>query len=263
MDDASHMCSGLLPAHSGPWGMHGCCSQGNVALGIFLTVATNVVGVVIIPLWLKATLSAGVQGVDGARGRARVGTPRAPDPVQPPSHLADETVNRPSSPPPAPPPPPRPGLAADLNISYLDIFVKLLLSFFVPTVIGKVCATVCVLLGTYAPCGRGRHACIGCSAAPPLCCREVGLLPASQCSGLVHARVRTAAPPRRCAVQLVREYVPGVLPLTREYKVTLSIISNTNLALLIWQTISGAQEQIVNTSFGERPQTRGPPARRR
>jgi hypothetical protein len=31
-----------------------------------------------------------------------------------------------------------PGCPADLNIDFLDIFVKLLLSFFVPTVIGKV-----------------------------------------------------------------------------------------------------------------------------
>lgn len=34
-------------------------------------------------------------------------------------------------------------------------------------------------------------------------------------------------------------------------QVSISIISNTNLALLIWQTMSGAQAQIVSTSFGE------------
>ncbi len=33
-------------------------------------------------------------------------------------------------------------------------------------------------------------------------------------------------------------------------RVSLSIFSNTNLALLIWQTLSGGRDQIVNTSFG-------------
>ncbi|KAK9817989.1 hypothetical protein WJX72_005394 [[Myrmecia] bisecta] len=64
-------------------------AKGNVALAIFLTVATNVLGVVLIPLWLKALLSGGAAGTE------------------------------------------------NLNIDYLDIFVKLLISFFVPTVCGK------------------------------------------------------------------------------------------------------------------------------
>ena len=34
------------------------------------------------------------------------------------------------------------------------------------------------------------------------------------------------------------------------HKQALSIISNTNLALLIWQTLSSAQDIIVNTTFG-------------
>jgi hypothetical protein len=63
--------------------------QGNVALAILLTVVTNVLGVAVIPLWLKATLTEGRGGVE------------------------------------------------QLQINFLDIFVKLLLSFFVPTVIGK------------------------------------------------------------------------------------------------------------------------------
>lgn len=63
--------------------------QGNVALAIFLTVGTNLLGVILIPLWLKALLSSGAPGVE------------------------------------------------DLNVDFVDIFVKLLISFLVPTVIGK------------------------------------------------------------------------------------------------------------------------------
>eukprot|EP00879_Flechtneria_rotunda_P008696 GHRR01009109.1.p2 GENE.GHRR01009109.1~~GHRR01009109.1.p2 ORF type:complete len:214 (+),score=39.85 GHRR01009109.1:147-788(+) len=64
-------------------------AKGNVGLAIFLTVASNVVGVVFVPLWLKAMLSTGSSGIQ---------------------HL-------------------------DINIA--DIFVKLVLSNFVPTVLGK------------------------------------------------------------------------------------------------------------------------------
>lgn len=70
-------------------------AQGNVALAIFLTVSTNVLGVVLVPLWLKAVLSGDSAGVEG------------------------------------------------LSINFLDIFVKLLISFFVPTVIGKALRELC------------------------------------------------------------------------------------------------------------------------
>ncbi|KIZ06026.1 hypothetical protein MNEG_1933 [Monoraphidium neglectum] len=113
-------------------------AKGNVALAILLTVASNVLGVVVIPGWLQATLRVGKGGVE------------------------------------------------DLRINFVDIFVKLLLSFFVPTAIGK---------------------------------------------GL-----RELSPPARRFAQA--------------HKQALGIISNTNLALLIWQTLSSAQEIIVNTSFG-------------
>lgn len=65
-------------------------ARGNVGLAIFATVASNVLGVLIIPLWLKAMLSSGSSGI------------------------------------------------AKLDISYVDIFVKLLISFFVPSMVGKV-----------------------------------------------------------------------------------------------------------------------------
>lgn len=65
-------------------------ARGNVGLAIFATVASNVLGVLGIPLWLKVMLSSGSSGV------------------------------------------------AKLDISYVDIFVKLLISFFVPSVVGKV-----------------------------------------------------------------------------------------------------------------------------
>jgi sodium/bile acid cotransporter 7 len=61
-----------------------------VALAIFLTVGTNILGVVLIPLWLRAVLSGAQTGVQ------------------------------------------------KLNISYLDLFLKLLLSFSIPTAIGKI-----------------------------------------------------------------------------------------------------------------------------
>ncbi|KAI8463222.1 MAG: SBF-like CPA transporter family-domain-containing protein [Monoraphidium minutum] len=78
------------------------------------------------------------------------------------------------------------GGVEDVTISFLDIFVKLLLSFFVPTAIGKALRELC-------------------------------------------------PPARRFATA---------------HKTGLSVLSNTNLALLIWQTLSSAREIIVSTSFG-------------
>lgn len=113
-------------------------AKGNEALAIFLTVASNVIGVALVPLWVKVMLSSSAAGVE------------------------------------------------NITIDVADIFVKLLISNLVPTVIGK----------------------------------------------------------------LVREFVPGALKFVRNHKVMLSLISNTNLAFIIWQTISGAQHEIVTTYFG-------------
>lgn len=74
----------------------------------------------------------------------------------------------------------------DLNINFVDIFVKLLISNLAPTVLGKV----------------------------------------------------------------LRDLVPAVFTWQREHKVLLSIISNTSLAMIIWQTMSSARDIIVNTAFG-------------
>ena len=112
--------------------------QGNVAQAILLTVGTNIVGVVLIPLWLKAVTSAGRAGVDG------------------------------------------------LDISYADIFVKLLISSLIPTVIGK----------------------------------------------------------------LLRDFVPPVARFVRAHKTFLSIVNNTSLAMIIWQTISSGRDAIVGTDVG-------------
>jgi sodium/bile acid cotransporter 7 len=112
--------------------------QGNVGLAIFLTVASNVVGVIFVPLWLKVMLSAGTSGI------------------------------------------------ANLNINIADIFVKLLLSNFVPTVLGK----------------------------------------------------------------LLRDCVKPVDAFVKRNRVLLSIINNTSLAFIIWQTLSSAREYIVNSTFG-------------
>ncbi len=46
-------------------------AKGNVALAIFLTVGTNVLGVVFIPLWLKLLLTQGVSGVEGVSAHTR------------------------------------------------------------------------------------------------------------------------------------------------------------------------------------------------
>eukprot|EP00877_Chromochloris_zofingiensis_P005101 jgi/Chrzof1/14592/Cz09g08200.t1 len=113
-------------------------AKGNVGLAILLTVATNVLGVLFIPLWLKAMLSTAHTGIQ------------------------------------------------DLNINFVDIFVKLLISNLAPTVLGKV----------------------------------------------------------------LRDLVPAVFTWQREHKVLLSIISNTSLAMIIWQTMSSARDIIVNTAFG-------------
>jgi sodium/bile acid cotransporter 7 len=112
---------------------------GERAQAILLTVGTNVLGVVLIPLWLKAILpSAGNAGVDG------------------------------------------------LDISYADIFVKLLISSLIPTVIGKV----------------------------------------------------------------LRDFVPAVTRFVQGHKTLLSLLNNTSLAMIIWQTISSGRDAIVGTDVG-------------
>eukprot|EP00899_Mesostigma_viride_P014659 jgi/Mesvir1/23194/Mv22658-RA.1 len=73
-----------------------------------------------------------------------------------------------------------------LNISIADIFVKLLLSNFVPTLLGKV----------------------------------------------------------------LRDYCKPVQKFVKANRVRLSLISNTNLAMLIWQTLSGARETLIRIEFG-------------
>ncbi|KAI8476773.1 MAG: putative sodium bile acid cotransporter [Monoraphidium minutum] len=115
-------------------------AKGNVAMAILLTVTSNVVGVALIPLWLRAAIGGGHQA----------------------------------------------GLGASLNIDYLPTFVKLLLSCLAPTVIGKLLRELC-------------------------------------------------GPARRAATDHPR---------------LLSLISNASLAILIWQTISSAQPQIVGLPFG-------------
>eukprot|EP00882_Tetradesmus_deserticola_P025204 GHRQ01027667.1.p1 GENE.GHRQ01027667.1~~GHRQ01027667.1.p1 ORF type:complete len:309 (+),score=129.95 GHRQ01027667.1:951-1877(+) len=113
-------------------------AKGNVGLAIFLTVASNVVGVIFVPLWLKVMLSAGTSGIQ------------------------------------------------DIHINIADIFVKLLLSNLVPTVLGK----------------------------------------------------------------LLRDCVKPVGAWVTRNRTLLSIINNTSLAFIIWQTLSSAREYIVNSTFG-------------
>jgi sodium/bile acid cotransporter 7 len=74
----------------------------------------------------------------------------------------------------------------NLNINIADIFVKLLLSNFVPTVLGK----------------------------------------------------------------LLRDCVKPVGAWVKRNRVLLSIVNNTSLAFIIWQTLSSAREYIVNSTFG-------------
>lgn len=109
-----------------------------MGLAIFLTVASNVVGVIFVPLWLKVMLSAGGAGIE------------------------------------------------HLNINIADIFVKLLLSNFVPTVAGK----------------------------------------------------------------LLRDCVPAVGAWVKRNRTPLSLINNSSLAFIIWQTLSSARDLIVNSTFG-------------
>lgn len=73
-----------------------------------------------------------------------------------------------------------------LNINFVDIFVKLLISFLVPTVAGKA----------------------------------------------------------------LRDLVPSINAFQARYKKTLSLISNTMLAMIIWQTLSSGRDIIVDTKTG-------------
>jgi sodium/bile acid cotransporter 7 len=73
-----------------------------------------------------------------------------------------------------------------LNINIADIFVKLLLSNFVPTLLGK----------------------------------------------------------------LLRDCVKPVGAWVKQHRTLLSIINNTSLAFIIWQTLSSAREYIINSTFG-------------
>eukprot|EP00775_Hariotina_reticulata_P005196 gene5196-5434_t len=113
-------------------------AKGNMGLAIFLTVASNILGVVLVPLWLKVMLGQGTTGVQG------------------------------------------------LSINLIDMFVKLLLSVLVPTVLGK----------------------------------------------------------------LARDLSRPVGAWVKAHRVLLSVVNNTSLALIIWQTLSSARDLIINTTFG-------------
>jgi hypothetical protein len=50
-------------------------------------------------------------------------------------------------------------------------------------------------------------------------------------------------------LQVARDYVKGVAGFTRDYKTFLSLFSTTNLAFIVWQTLSGARSLLVQQAF--------------
>lgn len=64
-----------------------------------------------------------------------------------------------------------------------------------------------------------------------------------------YAHIPTLTPPCPAPPCARRQSAP-VRRFAQAHKQALGIVSNTNLALLIWQTLSGSRETIVNTPFG-------------
>jgi predicted Na+-dependent transporter len=87
-----------------------CClpAQGNVGLAIFLTVVTNILGIALVPLWLKAMLN----------------TPGSPLLNSSSSTAAGQ-------------------LHSSISINVAEMFVKLLLSNLAPTLLGKLLRDCC------------------------------------------------------------------------------------------------------------------------
>ncbi|CAN0218663.1 unnamed protein product [Discosporangium mesarthrocarpum] len=51
--------------------------------------------------------------------------------------------------------------------------------------------------------------------------------------------------------KLIREYVSGVKPWVKRFKVQLSLTSSTMLIMIVWQTLSRAQESIISIAVTE------------
>ena len=51
-------------------------------------------------------------------------------------------------------------------------------------------------------------------------------------------------------LQLLRELVPPVFRFQQKHRMQLNLLSNCSLAFIIWQTLSGGRDIIVNTKFG-------------
>jgi hypothetical protein len=159
-------------------------------MAILLTTATNIIGVALIPLWLKAAIGTGPK-VQPPSTRLRWRQPAVPVFVASwslllrlrcllwktrpgtvcPCAMAGRVTQRPRPTLLCPITPRQAGLAGSLNFDYAPTFLKLVLSCLIPTVVGK----------------------------------------------------------------LAREFIPPVRRLVATHGKFLSILANTNLAILIWQ----------------------------
>ena len=52
-----------------------------------------------------------------------------------------------------------------------------------------------------------------------------------------------------CCLQVARELSKAVQDFTKKYRTALSITSTTNLAMIVWQNLSGAQHVLVKQAF--------------
>jgi solute carrier family 10 (sodium/bile acid cotransporter), member 7 len=52
-----------------------------------------------------------------------------------------------------------------------------------------------------------------------------------------------------CHVQVIRELSKPVQGFTKKHSTALSITSTTNLAMIVWQNLSGAQHVLINQAF--------------
>jgi sodium/bile acid cotransporter 7 len=98
--------------------------QGNVGLAVFLTVATNILGIALVPLWLKAMLN----------------TPGSPVLNSSSNSPHDSAATG--------------QLQSSIRVNVAEMFIKLLLSNLAPTVLGKLLrdrsAAVCGWVGRRA-----------------------------------------------------------------------------------------------------------------
>ena len=127
-----------------------------------------------------------------------------------------------------------------IDIDMVSMLVNLIISVLVPSLLGKVRGWLGGWLGGWEPVWAGR----GWAQAHASCCQlrnwqkvRLQLLP----SPALLRSTPPSAPRRPSCLQALRDLVPAVRAFVTNHRVGLSLFSTLNLALIVWQVLSGAQ----------------------